>query len=447
MVRKYFSICLLLFCVCLAATPSRAQLPSVADRSQVSATEFDVNGLKVIVKQRPKARTVAVGLFFRGGSANLSASNAGIESLLLNVATDASLRFPRLQLRAELARMATSISSGANLDYSALSLACLRENFDRSWEIFGDVALHPALTPDDVGLEKSHMIANLKGSEDDPDSFLQTLQAQADYIGHPYENPPDGTVASLQELTVADLRAYHQRIMQTSRLLLVLVGDLDLADLRAKVTKTFGQLPRGTFVSTPARPFTFAAPTIMVTQRALPTNYIQGIFAAPPFTSIDTDALLVATTILQDRLFEEIRVKRQLSYAPSAFFWTRGAPAGGVYATAVDVNQTVGIMRDEIARLQRESVTSEDISSVAAQYLTRYYLSEETSAAQAGELAQYELIGGGWRRAETMVERIRSVTPGDVQRVAQQYMKNLQFVVLGNDSLVNRQVFLAPAQR
>jgi zinc protease len=443
MVRKRLPVFLLLLGACVAETHAR---PPQTSAAQAGVTEFDVNGLKVIVKSRPKARTLAVGLFLRGGSSNLTAANAGIEALLLNVATDASARFPRQQLRTELARMATSISSGTNLDYSVLSLACLRENFDRSWDVFADVALHPALTPEDTELEKSHMITSLKSNQDDPDNFLQTLQAQAAFAGHPYENPPEGTPASLQKLTAADLRAYHQKIMQTSRLLLVAVGDFDLADLRAKVTKTFGQVPRGAYVSAPARPFSFAAPGIVVTQRALPTNYIQGIFAAPPFTSSDTDALLVATTILNDRLFEEIRVKRQLSYAPSAFFWTRGAPAGGVYATAVDVNQTAGIMRDEIARLQRDTVTAADISSVAAQYLTRYYMAEETSAAQAGELAQYELIGGGWRRAETMVDRIRGVTPADVQRVAQQYMKNLQFVVLGNQSLVNKQAFSAPAQ-
>jgi predicted Zn-dependent peptidase len=57
-------------------------------------TEFDVNGMKVLVKRRPGSATIAAGLFFRGGTKNLTAQNAGIESFTLNVATEGSVAFP-----------------------------------------------------------------------------------------------------------------------------------------------------------------------------------------------------------------------------------------------------------------------------------------------------------------------------------------------------------------
>ena len=65
---------------------------------------------------------------------------------MLDVATEASTGFPRERMRTELARMGTVISSGVNYDYSALTLASTRPNFDRSWEIFTDVALRPSFT-------------------------------------------------------------------------------------------------------------------------------------------------------------------------------------------------------------------------------------------------------------------------------------------------------------
>src|ERR1051326_4757444 len=128
-----------------AQTPAPAPAPdfqSVIARQAALVSEFDVNGLKVLVKRREGSQTVAAGLFIRGGVENINSSNAGIESLMLNVASEASVGFPRERLRKELSRMGTVIGESVNYDYSVLSLAATRSNFDRSWEIFTDVALH-----------------------------------------------------------------------------------------------------------------------------------------------------------------------------------------------------------------------------------------------------------------------------------------------------------------
>src|ERR1700682_819396 len=130
----------LLLAVLLQASPS-------AQSSTQGVTEFAVNGLKVLVKQRPASQTVSAGLFVRGGSRNIPAANAGIEALTLDLATEASTRFPRETLRRELARTATSVGYGVNYDYSAITLGSTRQFFDRAWEIFVDAALHPSLTP------------------------------------------------------------------------------------------------------------------------------------------------------------------------------------------------------------------------------------------------------------------------------------------------------------
>jgi zinc protease len=88
----------------------------------------------------------------------------------------------------------------------------------------------------------------------------------------------------------------------------------------------------------------------------------------------------------------------------------------------------------------------DDIQAVVAQYLTNYYLGQETNLAQAGELAQYELIGGGWRNSIEFFEKLEAVTPGDIQRVSHKYMRNIQFVVLGNPRSVDNVVFTGHAE-
>lgn len=414
---------------------------SWAAKGQSLVTEFEVNGLRVLVKRREGSLTVATGLFLRGGARNITAENAGIEALMLDASTEASTAFPRERMRAEQARLGTVLSYNVNYDYSVLTLTATRQHFDASWAMFADVALRPSFNQDDFERVKNRLVVSASDDTDEPDSHLQLLQERTAYAGHPYLNRPRGTVESLTRITLADLRRHHKEALQTSRLLLVIVGDLDPARVKERVTASFGKLPRGNYVAKDLPALAFAAPTVEVTPQTLPTNYIQGVFGAPALTSDDIYAMRIASSILRDRVFEEVRTKRQLSYAPGAFLSTQGSNVGGIYVSAKDANQAVGVMLYEIGRLQRDAVTTQELSAVVSQYLTSYYLSQETNAAQAGELATFELIGGGWKNAFQFINRLRAVMPPDVQRVAKLYMKNMKFVVLGNPDQIDQKVF------
>lgn len=426
-----------------AVTSLRDTTPAQFAEAQAAlVTEFDVNGLKVLVKKRAGSQTVAVGLFLRGGSRNITEKNAGVEDLMLDVASEASVGFPREQLRTELSRMGTVIGSGVNSDYSAISMGTTRDNFDRSWEIFTDVVLHPSFTQEDFDRVKNRNVLSLRDDVDTPESYLQTLLEHMAYAGHPYANSPRGTVETVSKLSLKDVRRYHAHMMETSRLLLVVVGDLDADVLRTRIASTFGKLRRGKYQSKPIAQLSFDSPTLEVTQRSLPTNYIQGIFVAPALTDNDINAMRIATNILAQLLYQEVREKRNLSYAPDAFLNSQGANIGGISVSAVDANQTVRVMFDQIALLQENRFMPEIISNVVAGYLTNYYVRLETNAAQAGELGQYELIGGGWRNSISIIERLRAVTPEDVQRVSQKYLRNIRFVVLGNPASIDKKIFL-----
>ena len=428
-----------------ARLQSQENVHSVVAKQAALVSEFEINGMKVLLKRREGSLTVAAGLFIRGGTANINAENAGIETLMLNAATEATTNFPRAKMRSELSRMGTVIGSSSNNDYSVLSLATTRMHFDRSWEIFSDVVLRPAFTKEDVALVQERQVVSLSDDTDNPDVYLQKLQERVAYAGHPYLNNTSGTPQTVAKLTPQDLRQYHQKLMETSRLLLVIVGDLNPNDVRGLVTASFGKLPRGNYAVKLVPQLAFDKSTVEVTPRELPTNYIQGLFAAPSLTSPDIYAMRVASSLLRDRVFEEVRVKRNLSYAPDAFLRTQAANVGGLYVTAVDANQSIRVMLSEITRLQMEPVSADDIQAVVAQYLTTYYLGQETNAAQAGELAQYELIGGGWRNSVNFLEKLTAVTPADIQRVSQKYMRNIRFVVLGNPRSVDAGVFTGQA--
>ncbi len=408
-------------------------------------TDFEVNGLKVLVKRREGSLTVGAGLYIKGGARNITAQNAGIESLTFDVASEGSTSFPRAKMRDELSRMGTVIGASANHDYSVLALRSTRLNFDRSWQMFTDVALNPSFAKEDFTLIQQRLLSALRDDNDSPESHLQYLHDRVAYASHPYMNPVRGTVESVSRLTVEDLRNYHRKVMETSRLLLVIVGDVDPNQIRTMVAASFGKLPRGSYQAVPIQQLVFDKSSVEITPRALETNYVQGYFTAPAPNSADIYPMRIASSLLRDRVFLEVRAKRNLSYAPDAFLRSQAANIGGIYVTADDANQSVRLMLDEINRLQRVAISDEDIQSVVAQYLTSYYIGQETNAAQVGELAQYELLGGGWRNSLDFIEKLSAVTPEDVQRVAQKYMRNLRFVVLGDPKSVDTQIFTGQA--
>ncbi len=414
---------------------------NIADQLAL-VSEFEVNGLKVIVKRRPTAPTVAAGLFVRGGARNISDKDAGIEYFTLDAATEGSKKFPKAVIRRELASTGSGIGASASNDYSVMTFGSTLEHFDRTWEIFTDVAMNPTFQKDNVERVREKILTSLRDDEDEADDFLQVLQDRIIYKNHPYYNNVRGKLDTVSKFTPAQLKAYHQKIMKTSKLLLVVVGDINAEDFKKKVSDTIGKLPRGNYKENPIPALDFSKATLEVSPRTLPTNYIQGVFNAPSLDNPDYYAMRVAVTILRNRLFEEVREKRQLSYAPSASLNELLANTANIYVTAVDANQTVSIMLNEIKALRQKPVSNREISAVAGQFLTTYYLGQETNSAQAAELAKYELIGGGWRNSFEFLNRLREVTPQKVQGVSQKYMKNLRFVVVGNPVAINKTIFL-----
>lgn len=413
-----------------------------ADSPDKFITEFDVNGLKVIFKRRPSSPTVSAGLFTRGGVKNQTAQNAGIETLTLSTATEASAKYPREALRKELARTGSAIGAGANYDFGVISLSSTRQNFDKTWDIFTDIVTNPKLTQEDFQLVRERVLTGLRNQSISPDSALGVLEDKVIYANHPYATEPNGTIETIGKLKLEDIRAYHKNLLQTSRLLLVIVGDLDPQTIQKQVTASFGKLPQGNYKEQPTPQINFAEPTLDVTARTIPTNYVKGVFAAPSLNDPDYHAMRVAITILQSRVYQEVRTRRNLSYAPNAEMNDNAANTANIYVTAVDANQAVSVMLREIESMKNSEMDDEGFTGVPGYFLTTYYINQETNAAQVAELARYELIGGGWRNSLTFLDKIRGVSAKDVQRAAQKYMRNLRFVVVGDQAAVNRRIFL-----
>lgn len=429
-----------------SAAPGRAAVRDAdagravpADTARDTLTSsYVVDGIRVIQRRVTSNDVAIANLYLLGGTRQITPDDAGIEPFLLAASEWGTARYPRERLRAVMSRLGSTIVIAPEADWTMFGLRAIRSTFDSTWAVFADRVMAPTLDSAAVERVRAQLLTAARQRRDVPDALAQYLADSLAFAGHPYALSPDGTEQSLARITRADLRRYHDTQLVTSRMLLIVVGNVGRADLQRLVHRTLGRLPRGSYQWT-LPPVPPALPgTVLFVQRSLPTNYILGYYVGPPSTSPDYQALRIADAVLSGQLFTEIRARRNLTYAVDAPFRERAIASGGLYVTTVSPDTTLALMRSEIGRLQAERVSTDGLYALVQQFITQYFLDNETDAAQADFLARAQLYRGDWRAADRFVDELRRVTPDDVQRVARQYIHDVRFVYIGDSTRVSR---------
>ncbi len=403
--------------------------------TEAPVLELEAAGLRVLVKHNPAHEVVAARLYTRGGAANLTAETAGAEAMYARLSRRGTRRYPKEALNGLVSRLGIDVGATVAHDATVFTLRCLRRFLDEAWDAFADVVADPRLEPADLEIVREQMLLERRQALDSPDGALGELARERIYANHPYAANPQGTETSLAGLDAGVLRTHAARCFTRSNALMVIVGDVARADAE-RLAARFASLPAGTGAAPLPPPLHFAAGSARIEARELPTNYVLGEFTAPALRDADHAAMQLALSVLRDRFFEEVRTKRNLSYAPSASLGHDVCNLGSIYVTAVDVPTTLGVMRDEMRRLADVPMPRKELADKVRTFVTRYYLQNETNQAQAGFLAAYDLWGGGWRRASEFVTRLEAVAPEDVTRVASEAFRNIQYVALGDPATI-----------
>lgn len=418
-------------------------LLSVALALSTATNSFDVDGIKVILRQSDANNVVAANLYLLGGARQITAANAGIEPFLLEVSDRGTKKYPRAILRRKMSRLGSEINTGATDDWTMFGLHATTEVLDSTWAIFADRVMAPTLAPEDISLIKTQFILGIRQRRDDPDALGEYLADSMAFSGHPYGLPVTGTEASIAALDAKALRDYHAMQIVKSRMLLVVVGDVDRAHLERLIRSTLANLPLGNYKWTLPPRLPEKKTAVVIEQRSLPTNYIIGYYSGPLANSDDYQALRVATSVLTGRMFSEIRTRQNLTYDVHAPFVDRAATAGGLYVSTASPDTTLKLMRAAVREMQEGLLDEGGLGRLEQQFLTEYFLDNETNDAQADFLARAQLYRGDYRAAERFVDELKSVTPQAVQRVARKYMKGIQFAYVGDPSQVHKALMTA----
>lgn len=421
-----------------AATPATAEPsmgPAIIGDDSLTM-KFEVSGIPVILRRVTANNVVAANLYLLGGARQLTPATQGIELMLLETSERGTQKYPRDVLRAKMAALGSAIGVSAGADWTSVGMRSTVAGVDSTWAILADRIMAPRLEAPDVNFVREQFVTAVSQRKDSPDALLDFLSDSIAFAGHPYALEPTGTEPSFRAMTARQLREYHSAQMVTSRMMLVVVGNVSRSKVERLVRETIGRLPRGSYAWTLPDPPADLPGAYVIEKRTLPTNYLQGYFHGPKASSNDYAALRLACAVLSGRLFGEVRQRRNLTYSVNAPFVERAFSLGGLYVTTTQPDEVLNIMLQQVKALQDGIITQDGLDQLVQQFIVTYFLDNETNGDQANMLARAELYQGDFRRASRFVQELRAVTPEDIQRAARTYMNKVRWAYVGDPAKV-----------
>ncbi len=206
------------------------------------------NGMRLIVAERHAVPVVRFSLQLNAGYAADQLASPGTATMTMEMLDEGTATMDALEISDTLARLGAELASGANLDFSVVSLSALKENLDESLAIYADVILNPAFSATELERLKRLQLAGIQQEKNTPeDMALRVLPRLLYGETHAYALPMtgSGTEEAVSALTRADLAAYHDAWFKPNNATMIVVGDTTLAEIRPKLEALFASWRRG----------------------------------------------------------------------------------------------------------------------------------------------------------------------------------------------------------
>jgi predicted Zn-dependent peptidase len=412
-------------------------LPFTAKSQVDQAYSTMVNGVKVIV-QPSGNDIVVIQTIIKGGVENYPAAKAGVESLAITALTECgTTKDDKNSFKNKLDKVSAQVNGNSGMDYATFSMNCIKSDFETVWPLYTDAMLSPLFDAKEFSRIKQDAINGINANESNPDFAIDKMAKQNAFAGKSYAKDPNGSLETVNKLTVADVKKHWQSIFTKSRMVIVIVGDLDKKTIEEKVKQMLAKVPAGTPFKQPKTSYTPPANSFKPQPRENATNYVQGITSGPTAGSTDYNAYILAMRVFGSRHFIEIRTKNGLSYAPGAWLSQGNTTYSNIYVTTTDPNKYIAVARQLIDKIKTEGFTSEELKNIKTQYLTQVYYRQETNDAQAGSLAFNEVVHGNWKRANTIKDDVKKVTLYEMNNAFRKYISNITWSYQGDTKKVN----------
>jgi zinc protease len=401
------------------------------------AYQMIVNGVKVIV-QPSGNEIVEVLTVFKGGVQNYPADKAGIENLAITSLTECGTKNDsKNSFKDKLDKVSAAISGTAGMDFSSITLNCIKMDLDKVWPLYVDALTSPLFDSAEFNRVKQDAINNLKSQSSRPDFSISKMAKETAFKGKDYSKSPTGDETTVNALTASETKSYYSSILTRSRMIIVVVAELDRAVIEKMVGELTQKIPAGADLKLNRYSYVPSKNTFADQKKDLATNYIQGVTAGPQPGSADFDAFTIAMNIFYARQFLEVRTNNGLSYAPQTRFNSGLSPYTTIMVSTTNPDKYIGVMDNLIDKTHRDGFQDDEVKDSKTGYVTKFYYGMETNTAQAASLASNEVLFNDWRRSLRLNEDLKRVSVEDVDKAFNKYVKNITWVYQGDTSKVN----------
>jgi zinc protease len=416
--------------------PPRVALPPILTRELP-------NGLKLLIVEHHELPLADFVLLVGSGSTTDPASKTGVANLTATMLREGTTTRKSLEIADQIAYLGINLSPSSSWESSTLSLHTPTAQLDSALALFADVALRPSFPADEFERLRKNRLTDLLRLRDQGPAIANLAFPAIIYGGaHPYGAATLGTEASVKSLSVADLQSYYQANFKPNNSTLIIVGDVNPAQIEQKISALFGGWQRGN-VSQPtyADPPKAAATTVYLIDKpgAAQSSFRIGSVGVPRSTK-DYFALSVMNTILggsfTSRLMQNLRETRGYTYGASSRFDMRRSAGPFLASAEIVAAKTDSALLEFMKELNaiRQSVPASELSRAKRFLQLQLPGNFETTQDIAFQLVPVALYGLPLDYYNNYVQNIEAITEADVARVAQQYINpgSLAVVIVGD---------------
>ena len=407
------------------------------------------NGLTIHLKEIHTAPIVSNWVWYRVGSRNEITGKTGISHWVEHMQFKGTQAYPAGILDREISRVGGVWNAMTHLDWTTYYETLPAHIFGISLSLEADRMVNSQFSNDDVERERTVIISEREGNENQPHFLLGEAVQEAAFTQHPYQHEIIGLKEDLYAISREDLYNHYRKYYQPANAIVAIAGDFDTASMLNQIEQIYGGLPMGEPVSDviPEDQPVDGEKRVHVTGPG-ETSYVQIAYRAPSarqqdfFTLTVLDSLLTGPSSLNmfgsggtsnktSRLYQSL-VEEEISVS------CHGTLQATLDPYLYTINLTVhpahtpdGVLAavdQEIQRVLDSPVTTTEIDRAIKQARALFAFSSENISNQAFWLGYAEMFASyDW--FENYVDHLARVTPENVLQIAQTYLQPSNRVV------------------
>jgi predicted Zn-dependent peptidase len=390
-----------------------------SDKALTSSSQLK-NNIPLIIRETPGSDIVHLEINFASGTSGTLPNRRALNLLTLETMPYATKKFSKEKIYAMSEKYSFAVSCKGGVEISRCHIETIKDYLPQAVDLLTEIVINPIFSPEDVELGKKRRIADFKHETESPESRVNAVVNTVFYdASHPFRLLPEDGITQSESMTRANLAAYHKSILDAGIMSVVYAGPKLPKNILNDLEKTIGQIKKGSAkMAEIPTPVYSDANYYALEHREIPTAYIRLKFNAPSATSPDAEASEVLFEILSEKLHEEVRTKRSLSYAIHAGNVPYSQGIGMIAASTSKPKETLDTIASVIRDLKEKGISAEELQEYRNTFTTSYYLTMESHDSLAAALGTSQIYFNDAFKLYETPAKLNAVTPNDIKRLA-----------------------------